>query len=176
MKRFLAVFFVLMMLTSGIALAEDYSSMSNDELFAILTAVRAELLSRDLALAQDEILMENDVVKVYIDKSKEVEFTKNGYLEIPVVLINNSENEMSFQVDSVMINGWDCFASIGNVSTAGKKREVLSINCKGAEVTSIEEIDDIQIVIFAFNMGTRKREMVSEKITIVVENGQIIKK
>jgi hypothetical protein len=176
MKRVLAVFFVLVMLTSGIALAEDYSSMSNDELLAILNSVRTELLTRELSLSPDEVLMENAVVKMYIEKGKEIEFSRSGVLKIPVILVSNSENEISFQIDSVMVNGWECSGIIGNVSTAGKKRDTLDINCKGAEISSIDEIEDIQIVLLAFNMNTFKYEMKTEKITIVVENGQIIKK
>lgn len=176
MKRVLAVIFVLVMLTSGIALAEDYSSMSNEELLAILNSVRTELLTRELSLSPDEVLMENDVVKMYIEKGKEIEFSSSGFLKIPVVLVNNSEDEISFQVDSVMVNGWECSGIIGNVSTAGKKRATLDINCKGAEISSIDEIEDIQIVLLAFNMKTIKRELTTDKITIVVENGQIIKK
>jgi len=178
MKRLAALVIILMMISGSIAVAENYQAMSDEELLAILHAVRAELLVRNLSLSADEVLMENEVVKVYIDKSKNVEFSGNDYLrvKIPLVLVSNSENEISFQVESVMVNGWECGGSIGNVSTAGKKREILNINCKGAEITSAEEIEDIQLVLLAFNMNTYKRELVSDKITIVVENGQIIKK
>jgi len=176
MKRVAVLILTIMVLLTNVAFAEDYKSLSDDELLGILNAVRAELLVRDLSLSSEEVLMENDVVQMYLDKSKEVEFSNSGFLKIPVILISNSENEISFQVDSVMVNGWDCGGSIGNVSAAGKKRETLDINCKGAEIGSIEEVEDIRIVLLAFNMDTMTREITTEPITVVVENGQIVKK
>lgn len=175
MKRVLSILFVLTMLIACVGFAEDYSSMSNDELLAILNSVRTELLTRELSLSPDEVLMENNVVKMYIEKGKEIEFSGSGTLKIPVILVSNSENEISFQVDSVMVNGWECSGIIANISAAGKKRCNLNINCKGAEISSIDEIEDIQIILLAFNMKTYKREMTTDKITIIVENGQIIK-
>lgn len=176
MKKTLAFLFVLALLVTSITFAEDYASMSNDELLTILNSVRTELLTRDLALSPDEILMENDLVKMYIDKGKEIEFSKSCYLKIPVILVSNSENEISFQIDYVMVNGWECSGSIGNVSAAGKKRTTIDINCKGAEISAIEEIEDIQVVFLAFNMKTFNRELTTDRITIVVDNGQIIQK
>lgn len=178
MKKAVAIIVALILVLSStsIAFAEvDYSTMSNEELYSILNAVREELFERELTLSPDEVLIENDVVKMYIDKSKDIEFTSRNYLVIPVVLVNKTEDEISFQSDSAMVNGWECYASIGNISAAGQKRSTLEINCEGAEITSIDEIEDIRLVLLAFNMNTFKREITTDPITIIVEDGKIVK-
>ena len=175
MRKFVSFLLAVLMLCSSVAFADDYSGMSADELYAILVEVRAELLSRELQLTPGQIFMENDVVKMYLDK-KDIEFTSSGYLKIPVILVSESPDEISFQIDSLMVNGWECFGSIGNIQTAGKKRTEITINCNDAEVTSIDEIEDIKVAFLAFNMGTFKRECETEPVTFVFENGELVKK
>lgn len=89
MKRIITIFFALMMVMTSIALADDYSSMSNDDLLAIINSARTELLKRELSLTPDQIFIENDKVSMYMDK-KDIEFTSSGTLKIPVILVNNS--------------------------------------------------------------------------------------
>lgn len=176
MKRIAAILLTLMMIMTSIALADDYSSMSNDDLLAIINSARTELLKRELALTPDQIFIENDKVSMYLDK-KDIEFTSSGTLKIPVILVNNTENEISFQIDSLMVNGWECSGSIGNIQTSGKKRATIDLYCgKGAEVTSIEEIEDIKVAFLAFNMNTFEYEAKMDPILLVIENGQLVRK
>lgn len=176
MKRFAAGLFALMLLMVSVAFADDYSAMSNDDLYAIINAVRTELLSRDLALTPDQVFLETEKVAMYMDK-KDIEFTSSGTLKIPVVLVNNTENEISFQIDSLMVNGWECSGSIGNIQTNGKKRATIDLYCgKGAEVTALEEIEDIRVAFLAFNMNTFEYEAKMDPILLVIENGQLVRK
>lgn len=176
MKRLVASLLTLMVLLSSAAFAEDYKSMSDDDLYALINTVRTELLTRELSLTPDQVFIETDKVAMYMDK-KDIEFTSSGTLKIPVILVNNTENEISFQIDSLMVNGWECSGSIGNIQTNGKKRATIDLYCgKGAEVTSLEEIEDIRVAFLAFNMNTFEYEAKMEPILLVIENGQLVKK
>ena len=76
-----------------------------------------------------------------------------------------------------MVNGWECSGSIGNIQTSGKKRATIDLYCgKGAEVTSIEEIEDIKVAFRAFNMNTFEYEAKMDPILLVIENGQLVRK
>ena len=176
MKRLAVSFFALVLILTSVAIAEEYKTMSNDDLYALINAVRTELLSRELSLTPDQIFIENDKVAMYMDK-KDIEFTRSGTLEIPVVLVNNTENEISFQIDSLMVNGWECMGIIDNIKTSGKKRATIDLYCgRGAEVTSIEEIEDIRVTFSAFNMDTFEDAAKTDPILLVIENGQLVKK
>ena len=176
MKRLSASLFALLIFLTSAAFAEDYKNVSNDDLYALLNAVRTELLSRELSLTPAQVFIETDRVAMYMDK-KDIEFTSNGTLKIPVILVNNTENEISFQIDSLMVNGWECSGAIGNIQTIGKKRATIDLHCgKGAEVSAIDEIEDICVAFLAFNMDTYKREVTTKPILLVIENGQLVRK
>ncbi len=168
MKKLLVLMLAGLLLT-GIAFAEglDYTAMSEADLQAIITSTRNELVRRDCVLSDETVFLDSENCKVYRDSGKEIYFN-NGSLRIPVILVSEAPEEVSFQFDSVLVNGWDCSGMIGNISAAGKKRDELKINCAGAEVSQVEEIEDIKMVVIAFNMGTFQREGESEPLTFVL--------
>lgn len=176
LRKIVCIMAVLaLLLTIGIAAAEDYSAMTNDELLGIMDAVRTELFTRDLSLSEDEVFVETDGFKMYLDKSKEITFSY-GYLRLPVILVNNTEDDLSFQAENGSVNGWDEYVGIGNVSANKKNRAELTISCEDAGIKAIDEIEDIEFVLYVYNMNTSKRDFTSDKFTLVVENGQIVKK
>lgn len=167
-KRVFALLFACLFLFSS-ALAEgiDYSSMSDEDLQTTISMARNELEKRGCMLSEDTVFLNCETCKVYRDGAKEI-YLKNDLLHIPVILISDAAEEISFQLDSVQINGWDCSGIIGNVSAAGKKRDEITVNCTGAAVSSLEEIEDITLVVIAFNMGTFQRDGEGEPMTLII--------
>ena len=79
-------------------------------------------------------------------------------------------------LDHVQVNGWECDGNIGIIQTKGKKRDLMYIDTKGAEITSLEEIEDIKLSIYAYNRSTNTRESETLDFIFVVENGQLVRK
>ena len=145
----------------------DFSSLSDDELNSVISSARNELLSRECILNENTVFLANDICELYIDNSNDIKF-ENGYLKIPVICINNAEEEMSFQFDYVKVNGWDCGGNIGNAAGESKKKAVMQINCKDIGVEGVDDIEDIVMTVIGFNMGTFTRDAEGEEVSFII--------
>ena len=154
MRKFLAILFAALLLC-GSCLAEglDYASMTDDQLHAIVDAARNELAKRELVAEGDTLLFEKDGVSVYL--TSDFEANSYGRMRAKVVIINDSDKNMGVGIDSLCVNGWELTTLGFSTVSAGKKsKDELYFDGEDAEITSVEEIETIEITFHTYDGDT----------------------
>lgn len=168
MKKLPALFLVLILLFSTcFAEGLDYSSMTDAQLHDIVDAARNELAKRELTTAGNTVLLDQDGVQVYLTG----DYTITGsskYLVLDVVVINDSDKNISVSIDSdCSINGWAVSTmGCGETPAGKKKRAELSFKLSDAGISTYEEIEDIEMTLYLYDMD--KWETVSRTETITL--------
>lgn len=171
MKRTLALLFALLMLC-GTCLAEglDYPSMTDEQLHAVIDAARNELSKRELVLDGKTLLFEKEGVSVYLTGDfKEDSFTTDSlhYMRAEVIVVNDSDLNVRVGIDSMSVNGWEVSCSGFSAVSAGKKvKDELYFNAVDTDVTSVEEIETVEITFRLSNADTYKFFADVEPITL----------
>ena len=148
MKKILALVMVLVCVFCwSFACAEglDFASMSDEQLQAIIDGAKAELSSRNGGVAADGVLIDQDGVKVYLTGKHEVWGYDSYYLDLEVVVENNSGKTVSILVDTASVNGWNVYGSGISDTGAGKKQKgSLEVCLTDAEISTYEEVEEIE--------------------------------
>lgn len=175
MKKFFAIIFAIALLC-GVACAEgiDWASMTDNEINAVIEAAKAELDSRNTPEDSDDILMLVDIddIKVYLTRtystlgSKEDEFFS---IQLDGVVENDSEKEITVDIASCSINGWEASGS-GIFSTRPGKKQKGSFDIYAylADVYSIEEIEELEITLSIWDNESYSTFFTSEPIIIPI--------
>ena len=170
MKKILALVMVLVCVSCwGFASAEglDYAAMSDEQLQAIIDAARNELSKRKLVLAEKTILFNQDGVSAYLTGEYEIEDYDDVYLSLELVVINDSDKTVWISTDSVSVNGWNVFSYGIPETTAGKKQKTdLEFCISDAEITSFEEVEEVEFVFNLVDENTSTVFSTTETITL----------
>lgn len=154
MKKYIAMILILVLsITSMIAFAEgiDVTSMTDEELRAIVSSARNELAKRELDAAADTVLFDAEGVKMYLTGNSRVS-NDGEFAYFEVVVVNDTDVEVGITVDSASINGWDVFGSDVYGTSAGKKQKAeMFFKISDAEISTIEEIDDMELTFRLFD-------------------------
>ena len=160
MKKTLAILVALILLFTGVsAFAEDYSTYSDDDLYAIIDGARTELLNRKIGQEGNPVLLEADNLTVTLSGDPVVqEAYSGGYnMILNVVAVNSGNEDISFIVDEMYINGWKVSALEGGEIGAGKKAKIemtfYEVDTK-AEIISIEMLEDIEFRFYTYDPNT----------------------
>lgn len=166
MKKLLALFTALMLLC-GTCLAEapDYTAMSDAELHAIIDAARNELAKRERTMAADTVLIEQNDVTVYLTGKYRLwdgdDFMSGDpfcYLDLEVVVVNDSDRNVSVTIDTASVNGWVVYGSGISETTPGKKQKgELEFKISDGEAFSYEEVEEIEINFYLYDMDQWER-------------------
>ena len=173
MRKLIALLVTIIMLFSCSALAEDYSSMTDDDLHSMLNSIRNELLKRDLVYNEKIVLFDQDDVQVYL--TGDCDF-RLPYTKLYAVVINNSTNPVRFAFANdykISVNGWEVWGDpdyLGTTSPGKKQKGYINIKMEDAEVASFEEIEEIELNFVLMNAETRKP--ISSAPTVVVQFNQ----
>ncbi len=154
MKKFISILLALILL-GGLAMAEgiDYASMTDAELHAVLDGVRNELAKRDLKAGDKVLLFEQNGVSVYLTGEYHVDSWGEGkqVLQLEAIVVNESESKISVYIDTVSVNGWEVYGGcIIDINPGKKKKGDFEIRLYDADITSYEEIEDIE---FTFDIS-----------------------
>ena len=149
MKRIFGIILTLALIFTCTASAEtalDYAVLSDEQLHEIIDAARNELAKRELTMAEDTVLFEQDGVTVYLTGNYEVWGYDNSYLDIEAVVVNDSDKLVSILIDIASINGWDVYSSGIPETSAGKKQKgILEFLLTDAEISTYEEVEEIEV-------------------------------
>lgn len=173
MKKIFSLLIAIIMLFSYSALAEDYSSMSDDDLRSVQNSIRSELLKRDLVFKEKTVLFDQDDVQVYLTGECDFDLP---YTKLYAVVINDSNYPVSFafaQHYTVSVNGWEVWGDPDylNTTSPGKKRKgYINIKMKDAEVAAFEDIEEMEFQLVLMNDDTS--EPISTGSTVVVQFNQ----
>lgn len=176
MKRFVSVFLIALMIlsiasTTVFAEGIDVTSMTDEELHAIVDSARNELAKRELTAAADTVLFDAEGVKMYLTGNSHV--SSNGeFAYFEVVVVNDTETEVAVTIDSASINGWDVASNGVYGTSAGKKQKgEMFFHISDAEISTIEEIDDLELTFRLFDSDNSKFITETSDPVIVNVNG-----
>ncbi len=153
MKRFLAVILSALMLSSVCFGADlDYSSMSDEELNAVIDAAKAELAKREEQDAGEEtelVLADMQGVKLVLTGKAKID--DYGYLSLKGTLYNDSDKTLSLGMNDAYVNGWQTYPILSpmTLSPHMKAKCELQMNCDGI-VKKAKKIDDVVITMSVF--------------------------
>lgn len=108
MKRLVAFLLIIVSLFS-VALADDYSSMTYNELKTELDKILLEITKKNINT--DRLLCDSDGFKVYI--TGDIQFDYDDYnkskkvLVIPITAFNESNQALNLWIDTLSFNGWE---------------------------------------------------------------------
>lgn len=147
-KAFVLLIAVIMLLAipvEAFAEAPDFSAMTDEELHEYIGLARNELKKRELNAEGKTILFEQDNVTVYLTGDYRIYGSDNIYIAFETVVVNDSDVTASVVVDTLTLNGWDVYGSgISGVTAHHKKKDELSFNLTDAEISSFEEIEEVE--------------------------------
>jgi len=155
MKKILALMMVLVCVFCwSFACAEglDFASMSDEQLQAIIDGAKAELSSRNSSGGEKVVLIDQDSVKVYLTGKHEVWGYESYYLDLEVVVENNSDKTISIIVDTASVNGWNVYGSGISDTGAGKKQKgMMEVCLTDAEISTYEEVEEIEFNLMIYD-------------------------
>ena len=174
MKGLMMIALALCMLF-GCCYAEeaDYPSMTNEQLYSILDQVRNELAKRELAIAENTVIVEQDGVTVYLTGKYDLWGDPGSglYMGLQAIVVNESEYNVAVTVESASINGWVVYSGgIGETAAGKKQKSTLDFDLSAAEVGAYEEIDEIELNLVLYDMTAW--ETISRVETIVLHPNQ----
>jgi len=144
MKRLISFLLVLVLLSSvSFAFADDYSSMTESELKKEFDAIRNELTVRGFKAENKTIIFDKDDIQIYITDDYyigEPNIIGEVKFYIPVVIVNNTQQNINIYVYNSSLNGWTLDAYFDNYSIPARKKS------KTALYFYIQEFDDIETV------------------------------
>lgn len=152
----------------GYAVAEDYSELSTEELHDRICQIRNELEKRELLDGNNDIIFDNNGVKIYLTGKYEKKGTK---IRIEIIIINESEYEIAINPE-LSVNGWDVgFMSWKTDAKPGMKAKgYFEFEASAAEITTYEEIEEIVFWYKARFGGSGKDWISIDPITVYFNN------
>lgn len=162
MKRLFSILVVLMLVFSTAALAEgiDFASMDDAALQALIDGARNELEKRgktngEQTVEENTVLFEENGVTVYLTGEHEVWGSDSYYLDLGVVLVNNSDKTVSVLIDTAYVNGWEVYGGGITDTGAGKKQQaVLDFCISDANISTYEEVEEIEMNFIIIDSDT----------------------
>lgn len=169
MKKLISILAALVLL-GGIAVSEsiDYASLTDDQLHEIINLARNELAKRELIAQEKTVLFEQDGVQLYLTGKYRVS-SKADYMYLEAVVVNDSDLSVGVALDSykASVNGWDVWGDGISGTKPGKKQKgEITIKIADAEISTYEELEEIEFVFKLFNGETYKTISLTDPITV----------
>lgn len=173
MKKLVSLFLVvILIMTTVVAFADDYSSMTDEQLKAEYNAIRNELLVRGFKAENKKVIVDQSGIQIYINGDIKLEkryaWDTTYSLFIPVVFINNSAVVTEMIVKDASINGWSTDSSddIGSVPAGKKAKGNLIFELTDTDVEKLSDFTDVEFSINVYDDKTWKDLFTTKPITI----------
>lgn len=177
MKKLLAAVLTLILVFSSAAICEsiDYSSMTDEQLQAVINSARSELAHRS---TERKYLIEDEYVRVYNTgngRFGSYEYSKDNiknYVEMEVVVENLSCQEFELITDGVSINGWETDPvsnRSGKIGSGMKKTCYIELPYTEANLTNYTEMKDVVISLHIGGLFENTKEY---KINLVLNQSE----
>lgn len=157
MKKLIAMVMMVVMLLSGaVALAQgiDLSAMSAEELQSLIDQARLELTKYLPAAADGTVLYEDENVRITFTGN--IELDDWGDMNVPVIVENLSNINLSVILENVSCNGWSIWDASISVPAGKKTKGNFSFMSaiEDAELKTAEDVEDIEADLFYSNSDT----------------------
>ena len=143
----------------------DYASMSDEELHAVVDGARNELASRELTMAGDTVLFDQDGFKVYLTGNNEIS-EYSPFLRLEAIAINDTDKTVDFRISEASVNGWDVYCGGIEVNAGKKKKDGLGIDLSSTDVKTMEDIEEIELKMYLYDSDAYER--LTDEITITL--------
>ncbi len=140
------------------SIAGEYSSRTDEELYATLNQIRAELVSRQQN--RKMIISEADGIAIYCDNIELDNFFDDDCdMKISITAVSTGNKPLGILFDSICINGWQIdpveLVELDAGLTAKKFMLLLGIG-KKAGIKSTNDIQEIVFVSHCYDPQTRE--------------------
>jgi hypothetical protein len=149
-----------------------YSLISDSELFSAYNEIRDEIESRDLTEENRKILADEEGIQIIVTGDFSV-FTSSGgkqILELPVEIINHSEQDISLKIKYASINDWDCqsfFSFSGHIIKSHKmERAVVQFLLDDTDAVVLSDISEIEFQFYAIDYYNLSKEIFVAEPTV----------
>lgn len=154
----IALAFIMLVPLEAFAEVPDFSAMTDEELHELIDGARNELKKRELNAEGGMILFEQDGVTVYLTGDYRIYGDDSKYIEFSATVVNDSDYDLNIQVDSVVLNGWDVYGGgIGGITAHHKKKGDFDLCISDADISSFEEIEEIEFNLYLYDSSAWKR-------------------
>ena len=158
MKKILVLVLAALLAFCGVATAEmDYSSMTDDELHAILDGVRAELARRETAADDTSSVFEAEGITLYYTGDLELTGSTGLMLSAQTKVINNSQRNVKIFVTGLTVNGLIFNDSWINTVPAGQTGNMALFFPTNGEFESVDIIDDLMATYKIYDADTNEK-------------------
>ena len=154
--------------TPAVALAPqiDYAALTDDELHELIDSARIELTTRELVASEDVVLVDVDGVQLYLTCVYDVH-GEGRYVDFAAVMVNGGEGNRGVAIDEAYINGWEVYgSSLGSIDAGKKQKGDLTFKLEDADISSFEEIEEIEIHFYVYNGDTYETLVRLDPVTL----------
>ena len=174
MKRLLgllfAVLFIFSISVEAFAELPDFTSLTDEELHALVDGARNELKARELVINEKTVLLNQEGVQIYLTGPYEVEaqsYSNYTTISFEAVVVNDTDKKINVSFESSSVNGWDVDNSgILEISAGKKKKGNLKLRISDADITTYEEIEDIELVFKVWDDDTWNTMFTSDNVIV----------
>ena len=141
MKKALALLLCIIVMC-GVAIAEDYSALSTEDLQTQINLMRNELVKRELVAGEKVLIFDKNGVQIYL--TGEYEEKSSGKLRLKTIIINDSKEEVAINPE-LSVNGWDvgCSGWKTDANAGMKAKGYFDFSISAADISSYSEIEEI---------------------------------
>ena len=139
-------------------------SMSDYGIIRLYEAIKDELSIRGdttknnatiLVAKKDTVILDKNGVQIYIDSFPTITYNWDNecYLNIPMVIVNNTRMNICVVPQEASINGWkaECHFTDGNVPMRKKAKVKLKFLLDYTDVDSLEEFEEFELWFKVFD-------------------------
>ncbi len=151
------------------AFADALSEQSDGELLETLRAIRSELALRGYRAEAGRSIFAENGIEIFINGELYVEETWLGpCLVLPLVIVNECEQDICVQILDPSVNGWACDAVFSPSVPAHKKmKEEIRFDLEGTDVEALAAFEDAEFCFTVFDDDTWTDIAESEIVTLV---------
>lgn len=149
MRKIVCFILAMILCVPVCAFAEDYSSLTVEELYTMIDQAKAELLKRELVEAEKAVIVDADGISLILTGERELTASYDGTMKLTldVMVVNSSDKNVGVSIDEIYINGWEESALASFSLAAGKKAkekiEMYHVDVD-ADLKAIEELETIE--------------------------------
>ncbi len=143
----------------------DYSSMTKDELHAVIDQARQALMAHEVYLDSDKVILDEQGILVTMRADYMVEYDA---FTTTLIVENNSDKKITLLPENVYVNGWQVYAMGVSDLEPGKKAEGKFFigTISRANVDDAEDLEDLEFEFNVFDCDAFETVFTSEKIHI----------
>lgn len=154
------------------AFAEDYSSMSTEDLYIMIDQAKTELLKRELIEAEKAVIVDADGISLILTGDVSIQQSYDGSMTLilGILVANSSDKDVGVSVEEIYVNGWE-ESTLTTFSLAPGKKSKGEIEMyhvdEDANLKAIEELETIEFHCDTFDPNTY--QTITDDIVITVQ-------